>query len=215
MANLSSSNGQSPAISELRQRVSEGLLYTHNRLSANTRKTLEAASFLYALVELLEEKGLITIEELDARKQVVAERLAQQYREQQIGAVFQDPEYDKYAFASEVVIDCENRVHLCKAACCRLPFALSSQDVREGVVHWDLGQPYLIEHGADGYCSHLDRAERGCAIHANRPVPCRGFDCSTDKRIWLDFGGRLPNPDVERSDWLEYLARQNGAGGVS
>ncbi len=52
----------------LRESVANGLLYTHSRLNANTRKTLESASFLYALVELLAEKGLITVEELDARK---------------------------------------------------------------------------------------------------------------------------------------------------
>ncbi len=45
-----------------------GLLYTHTRINDNTKKTLEAASFLYALIELLHEKGLISIEELDERK---------------------------------------------------------------------------------------------------------------------------------------------------
>ncbi len=82
----------------LHESVANGLLYTHSRLNANTRKTLESASFLYALVELLAEKGLITVEELDARKQVVGERLVEQFREQGMGALFQDPEYDKYAF---------------------------------------------------------------------------------------------------------------------
>ncbi len=52
---------------DLRQEVAEGLLYTHGRLNSNTSKTLEAASFLYALVELLNEKGVLTIEELDER----------------------------------------------------------------------------------------------------------------------------------------------------
>jgi len=38
---------------KLRQELSEGLLYVHARLSENSKATLEAASFLYALVELL------------------------------------------------------------------------------------------------------------------------------------------------------------------
>ena len=67
-------NGSMVDMLGLRQAVSEGLLYTHTRLDANQRKTVEAASFLYALVELLSEKGLITIGELDARKEVVAQR---------------------------------------------------------------------------------------------------------------------------------------------
>ena len=121
--------------------------------------------------------------------------------------MFQDPEYDKYDFESEVKIDCDNRVHLCQATCCRLPFALSKQDIREGIVHWDLGQPYLIEHGADGYCSHLDRESAGLHHLADRPVPCRGFDCSNDKRIWLDFEKRIVNSDIER----RRLARVPGA----
>ena len=51
---------------DLRRHIAQGL-YTHSRLNANTSRTLEAMSFLYALIELLEEKGLITIAELDAR----------------------------------------------------------------------------------------------------------------------------------------------------
>lgn len=58
----------------LRQEVTQGLLYTHSRLNANTTKTLEAASFLYALIEPLEEKGLISIEEPDKHKRVVGNR---------------------------------------------------------------------------------------------------------------------------------------------
>jgi len=44
---------------DLRQEVAEGLLYAPSQLSANTSKTLEASSFLYALIELLSEKGPI------------------------------------------------------------------------------------------------------------------------------------------------------------
>ncbi len=64
----------------LRQCIANGLLDAHSRLNANTSKTLEAASFLYALVELLSDKGLITVEELDERKRVVGQRLMAQLR---------------------------------------------------------------------------------------------------------------------------------------
>lgn len=190
---------------DLRQAVAEGLLYTHSRLNTNTSKMLEAASFLYALVELLHEKGLLTIEELDARKQVVGQRLLEQWRREGKGALFQDPEYDKYNFPYGAEIDCAERIHLCQAACCRLPFALSKQDLYEGVVRWELGQPYLIEQGADGYCSHLKRTTCGCTIYAQRPAPCRGFDCRNDVRIWLDFAERIPNPTILRNDWPHCL----------
>lgn len=191
----------------LYQQIAAGLLYTHSRLNANTSKTLEATSFLYALIELLSEKALITIEELDERKQAVGQRLAQQLHEQGLGVMFQDPEYDKYTFTAGVQINCAERVHLCKAACCRLPFALSKQDIREGIVQWDLGQPYLIDQGADGYCNHMERTTCACTIYDQRPVPCRGYDCRQDQRIWLDFAAMTPNPALAQADWPYCLAQ--------
>jgi len=193
---------------DLRQEVAEGLLYAHQRLAATSGKTLEAASFLYALVELLSEQGLITIGELDERKHVVAKRLAEQNRKQGLGVMLQDPEYDKYAFEGDVEIDCASRIELCRAACCRLPFALSRQDVREGIIRWELGQPYLIAQGDDGYCSHLDRGSQSCTVRANRPVPCRAFDCRQDRRIWLDFDKKIPSPDILRADWPGCTVKQ-------
>jgi Fe-S-cluster containining protein len=191
----------SNGLGDQRQQIAEGLLYTHSRLNANARKTREAASFLYALIELLSERGLITIEELDARKLAVEARLVEQMKREGLGAVFQNPEYDKYTFDQGVEIDCAARIHLCKASCCRLPFALSRQDVREGVVRWDLGQPYLIEQGPAGYCVHMQRGACTCTIYAQRPVPCRGYDCRNDRRIWLNFEERIPNPDIDRPQW--------------
>jgi Fe-S-cluster containining protein len=197
----------------LYQQVAQGLLYTHTRLSANQRRTLDAAAFLYALVELLDERGIITIDELDARKEVVAERLNEQVRRERLGVMLMEPEYDKYAFEGAPPIDCADRVSICHAACCKLPFALSKQDVREGIVRWELGQPYMIDHDEDGYCSHLGRGALACRIYDHRPVPCRGFDCRNDKRIWIDFDARIPNPDIERPDWPECLVGTAAAAG--
>lgn len=201
-------NSTSNLLSSLRKSLADGLLYTHSRLNANQRKTLEAASFLYALVEVLNEKGLLTIEELDARQQSVIERLREQTRREGNGTVFQDPEYDKYNFPHGAQIDCAERVHLCKASCCRLPFALSKQDVCEGIVHWDFGQPYLIEHNAAGYCTHMAQGNCACTIYAQRPAPCRGYDCRHDQRIWLDFAQMIPNPAIAQPDWPASLVEQ-------
>ena len=186
---------------DLRQEVAEGLFHTHMRLSQNTNKTLESSAFLYGLIELLSEKGLITITELDERKKIVGERMAAQFKEKGLGVMLQDPEEDKYSFKGEVKIDCNRRLHLCHAACCRLRFALSRQDVYEGVVKWDLGRPYLIAQGKDGYCTHMERGTCHCAIRENRPVPCRAYDCRNDKRIWIDFEKQIINPNIQRPDW--------------
>ena len=186
---------------KLREELTEGLLYIHARLAENTSTTFEAAAFLYGLIELLSEKGLLAIDELDKRKQEVARRLVKKNDEKGVGVLLQEPEYEKYSFEGEAKIDCENRVHLCKAACCRLPFALSKQDIREGIVHWDLGQPYIIAQEKDGYCTHMDRGCQRCTIREHRPVPCRAYDCSKDNKIWLDFEKKIINPDILKVDW--------------
>ena len=187
-------------VENLRQEVVKGFLDSHDRSKQNAVKALEVASFCYALIELLKEKGVITVEEVDDRKTIVSQRLVKKFADQGVGVVaLQDFKEDKYTFEKEVTIDCESRVHLCGAACCRLDLALSRQDIEEGIVKWDLGRPYLIAKEADGHCRHLDRATRQCTVWRHRPIPCRGYDCRTDERIWLDFEKRIINPNLEEA----------------
>ena len=63
--------GQPPS----RREIEEGLAYLHARVGATAARVLESASFVYALIELVVERGLLTIEEIDARKKQVAPRL--------------------------------------------------------------------------------------------------------------------------------------------
>ena len=186
------------SVSALREDIRDGLLYTHHRANTNTSKTLEVTAFSYALIELLVERGILTVEELDERKRQVAARLAVKFRDDGMGVVRQEPEVDKYTFEQAVTIDCASRLSLCRAACCRLQFALSRQDVEEGVVQWEFARPYLIRRKANGSCFHLDDATAGCAVYAQRPLPCRGYDCRQDGRIWSDFEGRVVSPDLAR-----------------
>jgi hypothetical protein len=106
-------------------------------------------------------------------------------------------ETDKYAFRDGVEIDCASRIELCRAACCRLAFALSEQDVEEGAVLWDPEEPYLIARSGNGDCAHLDPNGRVCGIYEQRPLPCRAFDCREDGRIWVDFERRVHQPDLQ------------------
>lgn len=184
-------------LDELRDQVSGGLLYTHYRTNTNTSKTLEVTAFAYALIELLIEKGLLTEAELNDRKRQVMERLAEKFRDNGMGVIRQEPEYDKYTFDSTVKIDCENRIHLCQAACCRLKFALSRQDVEEGIVKWDFARPYLIQRGKDGRCVHQDQQTCQCSVYEHRPLPCRAYDCRNDQRIWQDFDRNIINPNLD------------------
>lgn len=196
---MTSSNGNKTKIlSKIHKDLSCGLLYTHTRINANTNKNLEAASFLYALIEILSEKGLITIEELDERKKQVAQRLVKRFVDSGLGLMYQDPEYDKYNFDHEAQVDCESRLDVCKAVCCKLPFALSRQDVEEGIIRWEFGRPYLIAHGEDGYCVHMDRNTYKCTVREHRTVPCRGFNCLDNEKwnIWIDYDNGMINPEL-------------------
>jgi len=196
-------------LEKLRKEVADGLLYTHARLSEGTKTTLEAASFLYGLIELLREKGLLSIEDLDERMREVAGRLKRKNSEKGVGVLIQEPECDKYGFKEVAEVACGERVHLCRAACCRLPFALSKQDIREGVVHWDLGEPYMIAQEKDGHCTHLEKGRWNCSIREHRPVPCRAYDCRQDGKVWLDFDGGIINPDILKADWPRCLSPEN------
>jgi Fe-S-cluster containining protein len=183
----------------LRREVSEGFLDSHARANKNAAKALEIASFCYAMIELLEEKGLISFDELNDRQKVVNKRMVKKFTDQGLGVIaLQEFKQDKYAYSEQVKIDCPSRVSICHAACCRLDLALSRQDLEEGIVKWDLGRPYMIARDADDYCRHLDRATCRCAVWQQRPIPCRGYDCRKDKRIWLDFEKRIINPDFDK-----------------
>jgi Fe-S-cluster containining protein len=94
-------------------------------------------------------------------------------------------------------VPCAELIPLCHARCCTLSFALSTEDLDEGVIRWDYGQPYLIrQRGSDGYCVHNDPDSRGCTVHAHRPRVCRSYDCRKDARVWIDYEQRIPAPLV-------------------
>jgi hypothetical protein len=185
------------SVKDLREEIAGGLLYCHDRANSNTSRALEVTAFAFALIDLLIEKGLLTEEELNERKRQVGARLVEKFNHDGMTVAIQDSKVDKYKFADGPKIDCENRIHLCKAACCRMRFPLSPQDLEEGIVKWDLPRPYLIARGSDGYCSHLQRGSCGCTIYANRPLPCRAYDCRQDQRIWSDFENKVVSPELE------------------
>lgn len=180
-----------------------GLIYAHNRANANTAEVHQTAATVHALVDLLLECGVVDRDALETRRQQPAEALRRQYIDRGMAVALQEFGVSKYEFQGGAVIDCESRIGLCKAACCRLPLALSREDVEEGALRWELGRPYLLARGADGYCAHLDRTTRRCGIYSRRPIPCRGYDCRNDRRIWLDFVDRVPNPRIGEPGWPE------------
>lgn len=193
---------QQDDLPDLRQEIINGLLYTHGRLNANTQLAFEAQCQLAALTSLFCQKGIITAKELEEQEEIAAQELGKVFQERELGVMIQNPAPDKYSLKEEAVkFDCANRIHLCRAACCRLSFALSGQDVQEGIVRWNLGRPYMIAHQKDGYCSHLDRETLTCTIYKHQPVICQTYHCRNDRRIWVDFDSMVINPEIIRSDW--------------
>jgi hypothetical protein len=200
-----------PGDDDLRADVARGVAYLHGRVNATAGRAFDAASFVYALVEVLAEKNLLTVVEVDERKKAVAGRLLEKFARHDHGVSLQESGIDKYDSQQAVAIDCGGRVHLCRAACCKMVFPLSQQDIEEGVIKWDLGAPYVIAKDADGYCRHFDRDRTGCSEHARRPVPCRVYDCRNDKRIWSDFTAMIINPKLHAPDWPHNLAKEEAA----
>ena len=162
------------------QEIVGGLLYCHHRVNTNTSKTLEVAAFASALIELLIEKGVITAAELDERKRIRGQCLVEQLKDNGMGILLQQDSSDKYHIQNEIKIGCGKRLHLCKATCCRLQFALYEQDLEEDIVKWDLAHPYMIAQADDGYCRHLHRETCNCTVHQQRPLPCRADDGRQD-----------------------------------
>lgn len=104
---------------------------------------------------------------------------------------------DKYEMPNSPV-DCEKRIPICHARCCSFTVEMSRQDLEEGLLLWEIEQPYVLRHESDGLCSHLDRRTRFCGVYQNRPAACRTYDCRNDERIWLDFEKMIPAPMPER-----------------
>ncbi len=97
---------------------------------------------------------------------------------------------DKYQVSNDGGPPCLELLPICGGRCCALTFALSTQDLEEGVIKWDHGRPYLIRHDDDGRCTHQRRSDGACGCYTHRPAPCRTYDCRGDRRIWTNFERR-------------------------
>jgi Fe-S-cluster containining protein len=149
---------------------------------------------LFALLEELKARGQLDKHSFDERAARLKKEDMERLNRKAHIVVSQEP--DKYALKVLPEIDCASLLPLCQARCCRLNFALSMQDLDEGVVKFNYGAPYYIrKRPGSNYCGHVDPSTLGCTIYEHRPAICRTFDCRNDKRIWIDFEKRVPAPD--------------------
>src|SRR5205085_937235 len=96
------------------------------------------------------------------------------------------------------MVDCEARMHVCHAVCCKLKFPLSGPEIDSGHVKWDIGHPYIIRQESDGRCTHNDAATGHCGVYDHRPRVCRRYSCVGDTRIWKDFDNMVLN-----QEWID------------
>lgn len=99
---------------------------------------------------------------------------------------------DKYAIEGPE-IDCASLLHLCRARCCTLRPRMTRQDLEEGLIEWEIEDPYVVRRADDAYCFYVEDSG-GCGCYENRPASCREFDCRDDPRIWTDFENKIPAP---------------------
>ncbi|MEZ4361328.1 MAG: hypothetical protein R3B48_14175 [Kofleriaceae bacterium] len=177
-----------------RREIERGFMSVNNRVQDQTVQLQRLAAHVYTLTELLVNDAVVSLEELEQRRSATYEQMRAEHPLRWLTAKVHHLESDKYDPKQEVLIDCASRLSLCRAACCRMTFYLSNQDLEEGVIRWDLARPYRVKQRADGYCVHCAPEERTCAVWSARPQPCRAYDCRSDKRIWQDFEARIANP---------------------
>ncbi|HZE70839.1 MAG TPA: YkgJ family cysteine cluster protein [Pyrinomonadaceae bacterium] len=172
------------AVMQLERQVERGSFFTHTALGENRIRLDEVESFTYGLIDALLAKGLVSSAELGEAIQNVREQLVG--KDNGIGVALR-VEIEDATERPPTKVNCAARMHICKAVCCKLDFALNTSEIEDGNIKWDLGRPYFIRHESDGHCTHLDRQTGCCNEYANRPGVCRGYSCANDKRIWNDF----------------------------
>jgi hypothetical protein len=192
-----------PALDEVERQVERGSLFTHTALSETAERVTELEAFVYGLVDLLVARDTIDQGALGEASEAVRRELDQRGETASPGVALRvDGEAPEHEF---VPVNCAERIHICKAVCCRLHFALNAAEVESGAVKWDLGRPYQIRQDAAGNCAHNDPGSHGCTVYAQRPGVCRRYSCANDLRIWSDFEGMELN-----TAWIEKNLHGNG-----
>ncbi len=189
-----------------RKELERGLRFLNNTVSQMRDELLQLGAQVVTLTRLLEERGSVSQAEVVAALPPAVRDVRESDEESPpVRVELRETLGDKQDVASPP-IPCGELLHLCKARCCRLTFQLSTQDLEERVLRWDYGKPYWNLRREDGYCVHNQPGSLGCEVYAQRPTPCRTFDCRRDKRIWTDYDQRIPAPQRDE-DLIELAPR--------
>jgi Fe-S-cluster containining protein len=187
---------------ELEKQTEKASLFTHTVLTEQIMRQNESDAFLYGLIDYLTQKGIVLPEELQAVVASVKKEIIEKKEFAHLGvAVRVDAEQDDVPF---IPVNCDERIHICNAVCCRLSFALSIDEIESGQLKWELGKPYHIRHQSNGYCYHINSDTRRCSVYEKRPSVCRKYTCANDNRLWKDFDHMILN-----QEWIdEHLSEE-------
>lgn len=177
---------ENSSIEKLERQVERGQFFTHTALGEGFARVGETSAFVHGLIDLMLSKNLFTEEDLQAAIVNVRQQMSKQGELSGPGTAIR-PETGMEKANDVVQVNCNDRMHICKAVCCKLNFALTVNEIELGKAKWDLGRPYFIRHEADGYCTHLKQSCGNCGIYESRPGVCRHYSCANDFRIWKDF----------------------------
>src|SRR5690554_4681188 len=142
-----------PALDELERQVERSGFFSHSSLSRQAERINEIESFLYGLVDTLILKGIVDKDAFEETVRKVREEVIEKQEYLHAGVAVGGNEPSESVFTP---VNCEERMHICQAVCCKLNFALSVEEIESGKIRWDLGQPYFIRHNKNGYCCHVD-----------------------------------------------------------
>jgi hypothetical protein len=181
---------------ELDEQARRGSLFAQAVASRQMARANQTEAAIYGLIDLLIAKGALTPEEVTQAIERTGSEMREAGRHATLEVIVREDNTAPPVSADE--IDCAARLPVCKAACCRLRWPLTLEEVENGPVSWDLGRPFLNRHAAHGYCHQLDPESHGCQVYDQRPAPCRQYSCAGDDRIWLDFENMVPN-----TEWID------------
>ena len=169
-----------------------GLRFANALCSEVGVQALDLAARLAAVAEQLEARGLVDAAAVDARHGARVDAVLAEPRDSGRLRVELGADEDKRAVVGPSDLDCASLWHLCHGRCCSFHFALSPEDLDEGVVKWDYARPYIIRQSpATGRCVH-QTGSGGCGVYEHRPAACRRYDCRNDRRIWKSFRDLIP-----------------------
>ena len=181
---------------ELEKQVERGSMFAHSALSEQAIRTNENEAMINGLVDFLVGQGLVELGALRSAVESARRETAEKGEHASLGVAIRVDGAD--AAGPPAVVDCDARLPICKAVCCRLRFALSAEEIESGPMRWDLGQPYLNRVGERGYCQQIDAASGRCGVYEERPSVCRHYSCAGDARIWKDFDAMELN-----QEWID------------